>query len=283
MERLYQDYKDVAEFYIVYISEAHASDGRRPVPYAEELGIKEHTSYGERCTVAGRLVKDKKLTIPCLIDAMDNTAADAYQGWPDRIYLVGVDGRLGVAADRGPWGFKPGLDAAKKWLAAYKKTDEDPPTKKPTSQEAEPEKAKPKKADKKPKRAFRGILGADSPKVKRAGGKTLLWAGGDPRGDKAEWFDITDAPIPTEKLQYGIGKDRIRSIDDPLFVAPDDARLLRLPASHYRRKERPKTNDEIMVIGYVVGGEARAYPTALLDQHELVNDRIGGKPVTVGW
>ena len=34
---------------------------------------------------------------------------------------------------------------------------------------------------------------------------------------------------------------------------------------------------------YVVGGDARAYPTALLDGHELVNDVIGGKPRTVGW
>ena len=38
-----------------------------------------------------------------------------------------------------------------------------------------------------------------------------------------------------------------------------------------------------MVIGYVGNGDARAYPASLLDHHELVNDRIGGKPVTVGW
>jgi hypothetical protein len=283
MEQLYQDYKDVAEFFIVYISEAHASDGSWPVAYAKELGIKEHTSFGERCTVADRLVKDKKLTIPCLVDKMDNTAADAYQARPDRVYLVRTDGRLGVAAARGPWGLKPGLDAAKKWLAAYRKTGEDPPPKQASSRKAEPEKTEPKKVDEKPKPQYRGLLGPTNEKVKHADGKTLLWAGGDARGDKAEWFDITNAPIPSEKLQFGIGKDRIRSIDDPLFVSPDDARLLELPPSHYRREERPKTNDEIMVIGYGVGGEARAYPTALLDQHELVNDRVGGKPVTVGW
>ena len=71
--------------------------------------------------------------------------------------------------------------------------------------------------------------------------------------------------------------------DDPLFVAPDDPRLLAIEGSPYRRDERPKTNDEIMVIGYADGDDARAYPAALLDHHELVNDRIGGKPVTVGW
>ena len=112
MEKLYQDYKDIAEIYIVYISEAHASDASSswPVPYAKELGIKEHTNYGERCAVATRLVTDKKLTIPCLIDGMDNAAADAYKGWPDRVFLVRTDGKLGVAAGRGPWGFVPALD-----------------------------------------------------------------------------------------------------------------------------------------------------------------------------
>ena len=39
----------------------------------------------------------------------------------------------------------------------------------------------------------------------------------------------------------------------------------------------PETNDDIMVIGYEIHGDARAYPAALLDEHELVNDLIGGK------
>ena len=44
-----------------------------------------------------------------------------------------------------------------------------------------------------------------------------------------------------------------------------------------------QTADDLMVIGYVMEGEARAYPTALLDRHEVVNDEFKGKPVTVGW
>ena len=36
MEKMYQDYKDVADIYIVYIREAHAIDSRRPVAIAEE-------------------------------------------------------------------------------------------------------------------------------------------------------------------------------------------------------------------------------------------------------
>ena len=130
---------------------------------------------------------------------------------------------------------------------------------------------------------FRGVLGADSDKFKKVGGKTLLWASGEVESADAKWYDFSGAPMPAEELQFGIGQDRIKSIDDPLFVEPDDPRLLEIPASSYRPEEKADTNDDIMVIGYEINGDARAYPAALLDEHELVNDLIGGKPVTVGW
>lgn len=135
-------------------------------------------------------------------------------------------------------------------------------------------------------RKYRGLLGADSAKIKREGGKTRLWAG--PRSEapssaKAQWYDFTGSSISAAELQFGIGKDSIRAIDDPLFVSPDDTRLLELPRSHYRKEKRPKTTDGIRVIGFSLGGASRAYPVALLDGHELVNDEFGGKPVTVGW
>lgn len=130
---------------------------------------------------------------------------------------------------------------------------------------------------------YRGRLGKKSPKVRTENGKTYVWAGGNRSGPGSHWYDFTGSPIPAADLQFGIGKDRIPSIDDPLFVAPDDPRLRDLPRSHYRKDEAPQSPDEIPVIGYVENGEARAYPIALLDRHELVNDDIGGKPVTVGW
>jgi len=132
-------------------------------------------------------------------------------------------------------------------------------------------------------KAYRGRLGGGSAKIRMEEGKTYVWAGGDPSGPGSRWYNFTGSSIPAADLQFGIGKDRIPSIDDPLFVEPDDPRLLGLPQSPYRKDEAPKSTDEIPVIGYVENGEARAYPIALLDHHELVNDRIGGKPVTVGW
>lgn len=136
MERMYQDYKDIADFYIVYVREAHASDSDWPVPYAKEKGITQHKDFGERCAVAESLVQDKKLTIPFLIDDMENTAGDAFQAWPDRVYLVRVDGTLAVAGKRGPRGFAPALNDARDWLAEFKKTGREPDRKTPSSQPA---------------------------------------------------------------------------------------------------------------------------------------------------
>ena len=116
----------------MYINEAHAADGRRPVKYAEEENITEHDNYGERCTTAQILMDKKQLTLPCLIDGMDNAVNQAYSAWPDRIFLVRSDGKLAVAADRGPRGFKPGLEATREWLAEFKETGLEPALSGPT-------------------------------------------------------------------------------------------------------------------------------------------------------
>jgi len=130
---------------------------------------------------------------------------------------------------------------------------------------------------------FGNRLGEDNPRIRiEPDGQVLVWASGDMNSPDSEWYDFTGAPMPPEDLQYGIGKDRIRAIDDPVFVSPDDERLLGTPASPYR-DEPVETASDIMVIGYIMEDEPRAYPTALLDRHEIVNDAFKGKPVSVGW
>ncbi len=126
MEKIYLTYNDIADFRLVYITEAHAKDSSWPVGYAKEMNITKHKTYGQRCTTAERLMKDKSLTIPTLVDDMENSVNKAYKAHPDRIYLVRKDGRLAVAGKRGPWGYKPALNASKAWLASYKETGVEP-------------------------------------------------------------------------------------------------------------------------------------------------------------
>ncbi|MCH7701769.1 MAG: DUF3179 domain-containing protein [Planctomycetes bacterium] len=117
-------------------------------------------------------------------------------------------------------------------------------------------------------------------KIRRTEDQQFLWALGSFNADdsSSQWFDMTDSPLTLESINHGIGRDTIPSIDHPLFVHPDDPRL----RSRWGRDDHADISD-LRVIGYESGGDARAYPVALLDNHELVNDTIGGKPVTVGW
>jgi hypothetical protein len=104
-------------------------------------------------------------------------------------------------------------------------------------------------------------------------GRHLLWAQGPKDPESGEWFDVTDSPLDPDSYGNGIGKDQIPAIDEPTFVTVQDKDKL--------REER--INDDSLVIGYVHNGEAKAYPIEIMHYHELVNDVIGGKPVTVGW
>ena len=45
--------------------------------------------------------------MPVYVDDMKNNAANAYNAMPDRLFIVGTDGKIAYRGDRGPRGFKP--------------------------------------------------------------------------------------------------------------------------------------------------------------------------------
>lgn len=126
MEQMYQTYREVADFRLIYIREAHAADGARPVEYAKELGIKEHRTLEDRCATAQSLLKNNALTIPCLIDNMQDQVNQAYSAWPDRVFVIRTDGRLAIVARPGPQGFAPALRETEQWLSEWKRTGQEP-------------------------------------------------------------------------------------------------------------------------------------------------------------
>lgn len=73
----------------------------------EGVVYKQPTNLAERREVASACAKALKLSIPMLIDDMANTANKAYAGWPDRLYVVGADGKLAYVSGPGPRGFNP--------------------------------------------------------------------------------------------------------------------------------------------------------------------------------
>ena len=101
------EYKGRAQFFIVYIKEAHPSDDWANRVNERLKYIKDPTTFFERFQVANTCVSDLKVTIPCLVDDMENSTARAYKAWPDRLFVIGKDGKIAYSGGPGPNGFLP--------------------------------------------------------------------------------------------------------------------------------------------------------------------------------
>ena len=85
----------------------------------------------------------------------------------------------------------------------------------------------------------------------------------------ARGWDFSRHSIPTDEIMGGgPPRDGIPALMSPRYVSASKATFM--------------SPDE-KVLGVAVNGDARAYPLRILSWHELVNDRIGGKPVLVSW
>lgn len=102
LQAAYEKYQDRADFWWIYVAEAHAIDDPRP---STRVKIMEHRSFEERTEVATGCAADLNLSIPKLIDDMDNTIAEAYQGAPDRLFIIGKDSKIAYSGAKGPRGF----------------------------------------------------------------------------------------------------------------------------------------------------------------------------------
>ena len=59
----------------------------------------------ERVETAETCVVKLAIRMPALVDGIDNRIERAYTGWPDRLYVVGTDGRVRYKSAPGPFGF----------------------------------------------------------------------------------------------------------------------------------------------------------------------------------
>lgn len=88
--------------------------------------------------------------------------------------------------------------------------------------------------------------------------------------NKVEWprTDFSKTTVDAnEILSGGPPKDGIPAIDKPQFVTPQEA-------NGWLDEKEP-------VIAVVINGQARSYPLQILIWHEIVNDEVGGIPISV--
>lgn len=75
--------------------------------------------------------------------------------------------------------------------------------------------------------------------------------------------------IRLEEITWGgVKVDGIPALDDPVVLSVADATYL---------------NPDDVVFGAVIGGQARAYPMRIIAWHEMVNDVLGGVPVSLAY
>lgn len=102
---MYETYKGQADIFVVYIAEAHAVDGWQTTSN-EDAGIrvKQHTTFAERLDATRLCAQKLQLTIPMLVDGMDDAANKAFSAWPERLYII-YDGKIQYKGGPGPYEF----------------------------------------------------------------------------------------------------------------------------------------------------------------------------------
>jgi hypothetical protein len=104
---------------------------------------------------------------------------------------------------------------------------------------------------------------------------TSVWDGGAGSAQAMQFqgsppaFDLQSLVVDKrEILSGGPPKDGIPALTNPLFIRAADARYLR---------------PDDRVIGLAIGEDVRAYPLAILNYHEIVNDTVGKTLVVVTY
>jgi hypothetical protein len=95
LKELSHRYRGEAEFFVVYIQEAHPADGH-PLQEndRESIRIGEHKTLEDRRQAAATCSAALGGGLPVLVDAMDNKLRQEYAAWPVRLYVIGQDGRI---------------------------------------------------------------------------------------------------------------------------------------------------------------------------------------------
>jgi alkylhydroperoxidase family enzyme len=104
---LHKKYGDGVEFLAIYVREAHPTEGWR-MSSNDRVGISipQPRKLTERVAVANQCCSSLEMSMPLLVDDMNDLVGHAYSGMPDRLYLIDREGRIAYKGGRGPFGFK---------------------------------------------------------------------------------------------------------------------------------------------------------------------------------
>src|SRR5262245_42325817 len=109
VESVYQRHKKDAHFLMVYVREAHPTDGWKMESNTRVgVAVQQPTTLEERVTVAGKFCERLKPTMPVVVDDVNDVVGHAYSGMPARLYVIDTQGKIAYKSGRGPFGFRVG-------------------------------------------------------------------------------------------------------------------------------------------------------------------------------
>lgn len=109
VEGMYHRYKNDVNFVMVYVREAHPTDGWKMESNTRVgVAVKQPTTLEERNAVAGQFCDRLKATMPFVVDEINDAVGHAYSGMPGRFYVIDRDGKVAYKSGRGPFGFRIG-------------------------------------------------------------------------------------------------------------------------------------------------------------------------------
>jgi hypothetical protein len=106
LNETYNALKDQVNFFCVYIKEAHPVEWWQvPQNLQDDVVFHQPSSIDERADVAQACMLRLDLTMPTLLDDMENSTDAAYATMPERLYVVDTLGKVAYQGAPGPWGF----------------------------------------------------------------------------------------------------------------------------------------------------------------------------------
>ncbi|CAG01826.1 unnamed protein product, partial [Tetraodon nigroviridis] len=113
-QRIVRQYADIADFLVVYIEEAHPSDGWVSTDAPHQ--IPKHRCLEDRLRAAQLMLAE----VPesnVVVDNMDNSSNAAYGAYFERLYIL-RDERVVYQGGRGPEGYR--ISELRTWLEQYR-------------------------------------------------------------------------------------------------------------------------------------------------------------------
>ena len=108
LNEIYDACKNDIDFFLIYIREAHPSDGwQTPQNLYDDVIFDTPETDDARAEIAGVCQISQDIRLPMLLDGIDNDIESKYISAPIRLFVIDPEGRITFNGAPGPQGFDP--------------------------------------------------------------------------------------------------------------------------------------------------------------------------------